>query len=192
MTQRMFWTVALIALVALVGCGPSEEDTTQTVTAADGETQVETGGNYAEAIIDPLGENEATGMAIFSEKGGEITLQLDLYKAAPGVHAAHIHEFGDCSAADGSSAGGHWNPADMDHGKWGEEPFHLGDLGNIEVGEDGHGSLTMTTDRWSMGTGEPNDIVGHAIIVHVQQDDFTTQPTGAAGGRIACGVIEKK
>jgi Cu-Zn family superoxide dismutase len=192
MTNRILWLLAMVALVATVACGPAEEDKTEKVTAADGETEVETGGNYAEAMIDPLGDHQATGMAIFSEKAGEITLQLDISKATPGVHAAHIHENGDCSAPDGSSAGGHWNPTEMDHGKWGEAPFHLGDLGNIEVGADGNGSLSLTTDRWTMGTSEPNDIVGHAIIIHVKEDDFTTQPTGAAGGRIACGVIVKK
>jgi Cu-Zn family superoxide dismutase len=80
----------------------------------------------------------------------------------------------------------------MDHGKWGADHFHLGDLGNIDVNEDGFGSLTLTTDLWSLGTGGDDDIVGLGIIVHASEDDFTTQPTGAAGGRIGCGVVVKK
>jgi len=182
----------LVAAVVLAGCGGSDAPKTEKVTAADGETQVETGGNYAEAMIDPLGDRTVNGMAIFSDLGGEISLQLEVYKAPAGTLAAHIHDHGDCSAPDGSSAGGHWNPDASDHGKWGTAPHHLGDLGNLEIDENGHGMLTMTTDAWSMGTGAANDIVGHAIIIHEQADDFTTQPTGAAGGRIACGVIAKK
>jgi Cu-Zn family superoxide dismutase len=192
MTLERLVFLSLVSLLALTGCGGGDAPETEMVTAADGETQVETGGRYAEAMIDPLGDGEVNGMAIFSDDGSEISLQLDLYKAPAGSLAAHIHEFGDCSAPDGSSAGGHWNPEGMDHGKWGDAPFHLGDLGNIEVDESGFGSITMTTDRWSLGTGEANDIAGHAIIVHEAADDFTTQPTGAAGGRIACGVIVAK
>ena len=69
-------------------------------------------------------------------------------------------------------------------------PHHLGDIGNLEVGEDGEGSLTLSTDKWTMGSGADNDILGKAVIVHAGADDFTTQPTGAAGGRIGCGVIK--
>lgn len=192
MILRSLAFLSLVAILALSGCGGGDAPETEMVTAADGETQVETGGRYAEAVIDPLGGGETNGMAIFSDDGSEISLQLDVYKAPAGPLAAHIHEFGDCSADDGSSAGGHWNPEGEDHGAWGADAHHLGDLGNIEVDESGHGSLTLTTDRWSMGTGDADDIVGHAIIVHEKADDFTTQPTGAAGGRIACGVIVAK
>jgi Cu-Zn family superoxide dismutase len=78
----------------------------------------------------------------------------------------------------------------QDHGKWNEAPFHLGDLGNVEADEYGSGSLTVTTSLWTIGTHMDDDIVGKAIIVHAGEDDFVSQPTGAAGGRIACGVIE--
>ena len=83
-----------------------------------------------------------------------------------GVHAVHIHESGDCSSPDGKSAGGHWNPTDVPHGKWGEGEFHLGDIGNMTVGEDGTGKIELTTDQWEMGTGSIRDIVGKGIIVH--------------------------
>ena len=192
MKARTIPFLMLAVAIATVGCGSKDENKTETVVAADGETQVETGGSYAEAMIDPTAGNTANGMAIFADHGGEITLQLDLSGAPPGSLAAHIHEFGDCSSPDGKSAGGHWNPEGMDHGRWGEGAYHLGDLGNVEVDDTGHGSLSLTTDRWSMGTGDANDIVGKAIILHSGADDFMTQPTGGAGGRIACGVIEKK
>jgi Cu-Zn family superoxide dismutase len=117
---------------------------------------------------------------------------LKVQNLPPGQHAAHLHEKGDCSAADGSSAGGHWNPMTHEHGKWDNGAHHLGDIGNIEVQPDGSGTVTLTTDKWTIGTGQPNDIVGKAIIVHEKQDDFQTQPTGNAGGRVGCGVVTAK
>jgi Cu-Zn family superoxide dismutase len=114
---------------------------------------------------------------------------VTLEQAPPGEHAVHIHETGDCSADDGSSAGGHWNPTSQDHGRWDAAPFHLGDIGNVVVNEEGDGSLSLITDRWTMGGGGPNDIMGLAVIVHADPDDFTSQPSGAAGVRIGCGVI---
>ena len=111
----------------------------------------------------------------------------------PGSHAVHIHEHGDCSAPDAMSAGGHWNPTSKAHGKWGQADgeFHLGDIGNIEVGADGKGIIEFVTDLWTIGGGGPNDVVGKSIIVHAMPDDYTSQPTGAAGERIGCGEIQR-
>lgn len=146
----------------------------------------------ATAVIAPTAASgsNVTGNAVFTQDGDDIMLTVDVENASPGLHAVHIHETGDCSAPDGTSAGGHWNPTDQDHGKWGSDSFHLGDLGNIPVGDDGTGSFELTTDLWEMGTGSELDIVGKAIIVHAGADDFTSQPSGAAGARIGCGVIE--
>jgi Cu-Zn family superoxide dismutase len=147
------------------------------------------GKTRAAARLAAASGSQVSGDAVFERKGSEITLSITIRGASPGTHAAHIHEKGDCSAPDGSSAGGHWNPTVEDHGRWAHDPFHLGDLGNIEVGADGKGSLSLTTDLWALGTGEANDVVGKSVIIHAAADDFTTQPTGNAGGRVACGVI---
>ena len=177
----------LIVVAAACGGGEEAETTPETPEAAA------PGISGLDMMLNPLGDSGITGTASFTTgDDGNITVFISLSGASEGSHAAHIHEFGDCSAPDGSSAGGHWNPTAMDHGQWGTPPHHLGDLGNIEVDEYGAGALTVTTPNpgfWSIGTGEVNDIVGKAIIVHEKVDDFTTQPTGAAGGRIACGVI---
>ena len=141
------------------------------------------------ATIGPTSDNSVTGMAVFIQNGDQITLTIEIQNASPGIHAVHIHENGDCSAPDGTSAGGHWNPTGVAHGKWGEGEFHLGDIGNITVGEDGTGSIELTTDLWEIGTGSDVDVVGKGIIVHAGADDFTSQPSGAAGARIGCGVI---
>ena len=143
----------------------------------------------ANAMIGSSNDSGVTGMAIFTQNGDQITFTVEIQGASPGLHAVHIHEYGDCSAPDGTSAGGHWNPTDVAHGKWGEGEFHLGDIGNITVGEDGMGRITLTTDLWEIGTGSDVDVVGRGIIVHAGADDFVSQPSGAAGPRIGCGVI---
>ena len=143
----------------------------------------------ATAMIDSLGDSGVTGMVVFTQNGDQITLMAEIQGATPGLHAIHIHAYGDCSAPDGTSAGGHWNPTDVAHGKWGEGEFHLGDIGNITVGADGTGRITLTTDLWEIGTGSDIDVVGKGMIVHADADDFVSQPSGAAGARIGCGVI---
>jgi superoxide dismutase, Cu-Zn family len=130
-----------------------------------------------------------TGMASFAVAGDKVTLTLSVTGATPGVHAAHLHATGDCSAADATSAMGHWNPDTMNHGLPTASPHHLGDLGNFTVAADGTGKLSFTGD-WTIGTGGVNDIVGKAIIVHASPDDgVTQQPPGNAGARVACGVV---
>ena len=143
----------------------------------------------ANAMIGASNDSGVTGVAVFTQNGDQITLTIEIQGASPGLHAVHIHANGDCSAPDGTSAGGHWNPTGVAHGKWGEGEFHLGDIGNITVGEDGTGRITLTTDLWEIGTGSDVDVVGRGIIVHAGADDFTSQPSGAAGARIGCGVI---
>lgn len=143
----------------------------------------------ATAMIGSLGDSGVTGMAVFTQNGDQITFMAEIQGATPGLHAIHIHANGDCSSPDGKSAGGHWNPTDVAHGKWGEGEFHLGDIGNITVGEDGTGRITLTTDLWEIGTGSDVDVVGKGMIVHADADDFVSQPSGNAGARIGCGVI---
>lgn len=150
------------------------------------------GRKQAQALIQPKGDSQLIGRTVFGEVRGRVTLRVMVENAPPGPHAVHIHEIGDCSSPDGKSAGGHWNPTGVDHGKWGTEPFHLGDIGNIEVDPDGRGTLSLRTDFWSIGGPEGTNVVGRAIIVHSGADDFVSQPTGNAGSRIGCGVIQEK
>ena len=144
----------------------------------------------AMASIGSASGSNLTGIAVFTQNGDTITLVVEIENASPGIHAVHIHEKGDCSAPDGTSAGGHWNPTNVPHGTWGEGEFHLGDIGNVTVGEDGIGRIELTTNLWKMGTGSDVDIIGRGIIVHADPDDFTSQPTGNAGARIGCGAIK--
>ena len=141
--------------------------------------------------MDPKSDSNVSGNVFFKEQNGKVTMTAVINGLKEGTHAIHIHEKADCSAADGTSSGGHWNPTAQPHGKWGSpEGYHKGDIGNMEVGADGKGTITMSTNEWCIGCGDSNkDILGKAIIVHEGTDDFVTQPTGAAGGRVSCGGI---
>jgi len=134
--------------------------------------------------------SNVTGTAVFTEKNGEVTFTAKLTGLKPGVHAIHIHEKSDCSAADATSTGGHWNPTFKKHGKWGEAEYHKGDIGNFTADAQGNGTITMTTDEWCIGCGDATkDILGKGLIVHDKPDDFVTQPTGNAGARVACTAL---
>jgi len=152
------------------------------------------GKTLATADIEAKSGSKLKGKATFTEgEKGSITLRVEVEDAPPGVHAIHIHEKGDCSSPDGKSAGDHWNPTHMEHGKWGApgDHHHLGDIGNLTVGPDGKGTITLETTKWTAGGGGANDVIGHAIVVHGGVDDFKSQPAGNAGPRIGCGVITK-
>lgn len=128
------------------------------------------------------------GTVTFSYDGTEVTMTATITGLDPVSqdHAIHIHETGDCSAADGASAGGHWNPygAAM-HGTLGNG--HLGDIGNITADANGDGTLTITTDLWTVGDASMDDVVGKAVIIHENDDNGTPNPN--TGPRISCGVI---
>jgi Cu-Zn family superoxide dismutase len=132
-----------------------------------------------------------TGTARFDAAGGKVKLTLDITvpsKAGKEV-AVHIHEHGDCGDK-GNMAHGHWNPGNKQHGKWGSGNHHAGDIGNVKLDGQGKGTLTIETDLWTLGGDAMKNIVGKAVIVHSGVDDYTTQPTGNAGSRIGCGVIQ--
>jgi len=149
------------------------------------------GGAKASATLESRSGSTVTGKVSFSEHGGKVTMKVNVSGLTPGEHAIHLHDKGDCSAPDAASAGGHWNPTSEDHGKWGHAPFHHGDIGNLVANAKGKATLTVVSDLWTIGDGKPSDVLGHAVVVHAKQDDFTTQPTGNAGGRVACGVVQK-
>jgi Cu-Zn family superoxide dismutase len=142
----------------------------------------------AGAAIQPRSGSTVAGTAIFLRIDRAAVAMLSITGASPGDHAVHLHTTGDCSAADAMSAGGHWNPAMHNHGAPYAADKHLGDMGNITIGADGRGSLTLMNDSWSIDDGALTDLIGKAIIFHASRDDFS-QPVGNAGGRQGCGVI---
>jgi len=137
--------------------------------------------------------SSATGLAIFVQEYGQVRVISEFEGLTPGIHAMHLHEKADCTAADGTSTGGHWNPTFEKHGSWGDpKGYHRGDIGNLTAKADGTAKLMFQTDQWCIGCGdETKDILGKAVIIHEGRDDLTTQPTGNAGGRVSCGGIIK-
>lgn len=143
--------------------------------------------------LEPKSNSKVKGNAVFTQEDGIVTMIAVVGGLTEGTHAIHIHEKADCSSEDGKSTGGHWNPTNEPHGKWGSATgYHRGDIGNLTADAKGNATITMTTDKWCIGCGDANkDILGKAIIIHEGVDDFKTQPTGDAGGRVSCGGIIK-
>jgi Cu-Zn family superoxide dismutase len=141
----------------------------------------------AVAVLHPTAGNTVEGTVTFAATSGGVAVKASLKGLAAGAHGFHVHEFGDCTAPDATSAGGHFNPKGKPHGAPTDAARHAGDLGNIQASSDGTATLEWTDPH--MKLDGPDGVIGHAVIVHVNADDFKTQPTGNAGGRVACGVI---
>jgi superoxide dismutase, Cu-Zn family len=132
---------------------------------------------------------QVNGTVTFTQSGNRVIVVADVRGLPPNTtHGFHIHEKGDCSSPDFTSAGGHFNPGGHPHAGPGEAARHAGDLGNLEAGANGRAYKRMTVDNITLGSGA-NSVIGRSVIIHEKMDDLKTQPTGAAGGRIACGVI---
>ncbi len=149
--------------------------------------------SVAKAVIGGTATNSIIiGAAKLVEEKGGVTIDAQVANVPPGKHGFHIHENGSC-ADEGKAAGGHFNPDAVMHGympKDGHKHSHLGDMGNVEIGSDGMGIVHVFLPKASLSKGKYN-VMGRAIILHEKEDDFG-QPTGNAGGRIACGVIEQQ
>ena len=195
--KRISLSLVIFASVAIIGCknDKKEEDKTtpdseMNSTMEDMEEEKEI--RKAIATMGPNNNSDLEGEVVFTQEDGEVSMTALITGLPEGEHAIHIHENGDCSE-DGSAAGGHWNPTDEKHGKWGDaEGYHKGDIGNFTTDSNGNGTITMSTDEWCIGCGdEEKDILGKSVIVHDGVDDFTSQPSGNAGTRVGCGVIEE-
>jgi Cu-Zn family superoxide dismutase len=138
-------------------------------------------------VIHPLGESKVAGKVTFVKQTDGVAIHAEITGLTPGEHGFHIHEWGDCSSADGMSTGGHYNPTKAPHAGHDAAQRHIGDFGNIAADATGKATLNRV-DRHLVLEG-PNSIIGRAIVVHANRDDLTTQPSGNAGGRVACGVI---
>lgn len=138
-------------------------------------------------VIQPTTGNQTKGWVSFTQVSGGILVVAEVEGLSPGSHGFHIHQFGDCSSGDGKSAGGHFNPHGKAHGGPDKLVRHVGDLGNLEADEAGKASYYRVDNRLSL-EGRSN-IIGRGIIIHAKVDDLNSQPTGAAGARVGCGVI---
>ncbi|MEO8629240.1 MAG: superoxide dismutase family protein [Betaproteobacteria bacterium] len=144
----------------------------------------------ATAALAPTKDNQATGTVNFVTRGNAVMVDARVTGLTPGLHGFHIHEKGDCRAPDGSSAGGHFNPDGQAHAGPQAVHRHAGDLGNLKADANGVAVYHAEITGISLATTE-DSIIGRAVIVHAGTDDFTSQPAGNAGARVACGLISK-
>lgn len=142
----------------------------------------------AHAQLQPTRGNQTRGSVRFVQTAGGVQVTAEVSKLSPGKHGFHVHEQGDCSDPEAKSAGGHFNPGGHAHGAPDAMSRHAGDLGNLQAGADGRASLDALFPGIRL-TG-PNGLMGRGLIVHAAEDDLSTQPTGNAGARLACGVIK--
>ena len=139
--------------------------------------------------MEPKSGSNVSGTVIFSPGPDRKLMQVEVKLSGlePGKHGFHIHRLDDCSADDASSAGGHFNPFNTEHGAPSSERHHLGDMGNIEANAQGHVNTTLVFA--DMSFSGPSSILQRAVVVHAEPDDYTSAPAGNAGKRIACGEI---
>ena len=143
----------------------------------------------AKVTMEPKSASSVAGEVLMTETRGVVHAHIALKGLAPGSeHGFHVHEKGDCSAADATSAGGHFNPAGSAHGRAGSAVHHAGDLPSLTADASGNVRTDLVLEGVTLGAG-PNSMVGRSLVVHGGRDDYTTQPTGNSGPRVACGVV---
>ena len=139
-------------------------------------------------MMEPKSDSTATGVIALSQTNDLVTIKIDMTGVSPGMHGFHIHEKGNCSPANASAAGGHFNPSNMTHGNPAGVTRHAGDQLSLEANAQGEIRTIITTEAITLNTGQ-NSIAGKSFVLHADPDDYTTQPAGNSGKRIACGVI---
>ena len=174
--MRPIFAAAAAAAVVVVLIAASETTTAQ--------------GLRATAKLEPTTGNKTFGEATFEQMGDKVRVIVNVQGLNPGQqHGMHIHEVGDCSSGDGMSTKGHFNPFNQPHAHHGTPQRHAGDLPPLHAGPDGRARIEVELDIITVTPG-PGSVIGRGLIVHADPDDFKTQPTGNAGARIACGVIQ--
>jgi superoxide dismutase, Cu-Zn family len=178
-TSTLTLAASLVALGAVAGA--------QSPAPAAKPAPTSTKVTKAVAVLKPTAGNKAEGTLTFTAAGSAVAVSGQISGLTPGKHGFHIHEFGDCSAPDATSAGAHFNPKGHAHAGPADPERHAGDLGNVEAGADG--TVTVDVKDAQLALDGDKTIVGRGVIVHAKADDLKTQPTGDAGGRLACGVV---
>ncbi len=197
--NRLKWLALMLLPMGLVACGggQTEEVAQEPAAPEPAPVAVEPGGSTGETgqaiarLVGAAGTEIRGEVAFEPAPGGGVHISAFVSGLeGAGEHGFHIHETGDCSSPDFKSAGGHFNPVGTIHGGPDDEERHAGDLGNISIGDNGSGELHAITTLLSLDPNEANSVIGKGVILHAGTDDLESQPTGAAGGRIACGVVE--
>jgi Cu-Zn family superoxide dismutase len=180
----------LAATLLLSACAGTGEHRTGSPAASSGAMAPSGAWASATANLSAASGSLASGQLKLMPMGDGVHITGTIGGLKPnGTHAFHIHETGDCSAADASSAGGHFNPTGQPHGRASAPRHHAGDSDNLVANAEGTATVNAHFNGVALGAGASNDVAGKAIVVHADPDDYTSQPAGNAGSRIACGVI---
>lgn len=169
--------LSILLLLLTISCTKTEEIEKEII--IDGPTFT-----HAVATVNAVGESGVIGTVYFEAIDSGVSVKAELAGLQEGLHGFHIHQFGDCTAPDGTSAGGHFNPEESEHSGPESAIRHMGDMGNVEADAEGNATINYVDNTINI-----NMIVGRGVIVHAGEDDLTSQPTGAAGARLGCGVI---
>lgn len=145
------------------------------------------GGPSASASLAAKSGSTVSGNVVFSEAAGKLRIEATVAGLTPGEHGFHVHEAGDCSAPDATSAKGHFNPAGKMHGHYGSADHHGGDMPNLVANAQGEARYSAEVSGLSLDG--PNGVLGRSVVIHADPDDYKSQPAGNSGKRIACGVI---
>jgi Cu-Zn family superoxide dismutase len=184
----------LLAALLLAGYQPAAlADTVGSSATSDtsGSSSAPSPTRQARADLEAKSGSNVDGTVNFTQQGGVVRMEVKASGLKPNSeHGIHIHEKGDCSAPDATSAGGHFNPDNQPHGHPREMKRHAGDLPNLRADEQGQATAShelkgITLDQDFRG------VLQRAVVIHAEPDDYKTQPAGDSGPRIACGVIEK-
>jgi Cu-Zn family superoxide dismutase len=183
-------TLASCAATPPVATAPSAPATAPAPIATPPPAMPHAAVSRAVANVAPASGTLVSGRLALAPMGDGVHITGDIGGLAPNsVHGLHIHETGDCSAADASSAGGHYNPAGAAHGRANTSPHHAGDIDNVVADGSGVAHVDAHVAGVALGGDPAHDILGRALVVHAMPDDYRTQPSGASGTRVACGVI---
>lgn len=171
-----------VAAIGLAGCA--------TVNGDDMTAEPASGASAIARLVSASGA--PMGTATVTQVSGALQLRVDGMNLPSGAHGVHIHQVGNCTAPDFTSAGPHWNPTGAQHGKDNPAGMHMGDLPNLLVGSDGRGTLEYRIAGATLTGGDHAmlDSDGAAIVIHATADDYRTDPAGNSGARIACGVFQ--
>jgi superoxide dismutase, Cu-Zn family len=142
----------------------------------------------AVAVLHPTAGNKVGGTVTFTEVADGVQVRAEITGLTPGNHGFHVHEFGDCSAADASSAGAHFNPTNKPHAAPDAAERHVGDMGNVQADVLGKAKLEYVDHQISL-TNDERSVIGRSVVVHAKADDLKSQPAGDSGARVSCGVI---
>jgi Cu-Zn family superoxide dismutase len=176
--------VFALSIAALSGCASNSRNSDH----ATNNSSLSKARQTAIAVLSPGPNGQVRGTVTFTEETEGVRVTANVEGLTPGLHGFHIHEKGDCTPPDFTSAGGHFNPTGMPHGSPTDPEHHSGDFGNLDANQEGVARYERVFN-WLSFQGT-NSFVGRAVIVHEKPDDLKTQPTGNAGGRLACGLIQ--